>query len=334
MSKQYDENKYIYEAFCKKLITLIEEIITNEGVPTHSITGRVKEKESLLKKIETKGYKEIKQITDIIGIRVITFVLDDVDKICDLLKKEFTIDDSNSGNKAHNLKDNETGYLSVHSILKLGPYRCDLPEYVRYKDFAFEIQVRTILQHAWASMSHDNQYKFTGVLPSKINRRFYLTAGTLEWLDMEFQRLTDELNEYKEIIAEETQKGNLNIEINSTSLLEYLNKRFGNFKDKIHNKSLQGYDEHLISELERFGIKYLSDLDIFLSDEIVAKIPTAFNYCELLMFAMILVDAEKYFANCWSNAWIFSEYDVEKLSKHVKGFEEICDKYNVEIIPF
>ncbi len=55
--------------------------------------------------------------------------------------------------------------------------RIILPEYQKFKDKKFEIQIRTILQHAWAEIEHDRDYKFTGELPINIKRRFRILAG-------------------------------------------------------------------------------------------------------------------------------------------------------------
>ena len=47
-----------------------------------------------------------------------------------------------------------------------------LPEMKLFSGIPFEIQVRTILQHAWAEFAHDRNYKFRGVLPDVIARRY------------------------------------------------------------------------------------------------------------------------------------------------------------------
>lgn len=77
---------------------------------------------------------------------------------------EFSIDEGNSGNKADMLETDKVGYLSVHYFLKLNNKRLALSEYKGYKGLKCEVQVRTLLQHAWAEIEHDRNYKFAGVM--------------------------------------------------------------------------------------------------------------------------------------------------------------------------
>jgi hypothetical protein len=75
---------------------------------------------------------------------------------------------------------------------KMNTTRSGLAEYQSYKDLKLEVQVRTILQHAWAEMEHDIQYKSPNAIPTLIKRRFIALAGLLEIADREFQTLQDE----------------------------------------------------------------------------------------------------------------------------------------------
>jgi len=339
----YDKNVSNYKVFCEKIETLIKEIVSIQGIDVHSITSRVKEKESLLKKCDKKGYKDVSEITDVIGIRIVTFILEDVQKICTLLENEFVVDGINSGDKFNDLKVNETGYLSYHYTLRLGASRCALSEYARFKDTIFEIQVRTLLQHAWASMSHENQYKFSGVLPSEINRRFYLTAGTLELLDIEFQRLSDELRKEKSAVDVKIQEGNLDIEINSTSLLEYLDKQLICLNNiSIIQKTFNDFDEYIIEELTNLGINTIRDLDkIFLNkvievlNEITERESYASpdDYVDILRCAMIIFDANKYFDYSWdSDTFSIDIYSFNILSKHVSCLKDIQKNRSIDLM--
>jgi ppGpp synthetase/RelA/SpoT-type nucleotidyltranferase len=182
----YDENKSKNEKFCIKMQELIKESILSEDVHIHSVTGRLKEKDSFLKKCKSEKYDRIEQIKDVIGVRVITFIKDDVKKVFDLIKEWFNIIEDKDENKTGQLKDNEVGYRSDHYLLSVNLEKCKFPGYEHFADKVFEIQIRTLLQHAWAEIEHDRGYKFEGKYPSDIKREFYLIAGTLELMDMEF----------------------------------------------------------------------------------------------------------------------------------------------------
>ena len=341
IGEEYDKNLPTYKEFCVGIQSLIERLVRTYKIDVHSITNRIKNKDSLLEKCKKKGYKELSNFTDIVGIRIITFVLEDVEKIRQMIKKEFDVDNANSEDKFTKLKVDQTGYLSVHYILRLGKPRCNQSEWAEYNGYVFELQIRTLLQHAWASMSHDNMYKFNNGLPSEIERRFYLAAGTLELLDIEFQRLSDELVIYRNKISQETKAGNLkNIEINAISLSEYLGKRFCNASDSRWlelEKSLYQQNSKIIDQMKLFGINYIADLDNILSDEfteILRNVLEAEKYYDvgLLRSMMIISDAEKYFAHCLNEEEFI--YCGDKLYEYVNNLNDIAEKNEVKIYPF
>jgi hypothetical protein len=81
-------------------------------------------------------------------------------------------------NKSWLLEEEEKlGYQSIHYLVQFGAVRCGLPEYARFAGMTAEIQVRTILQHAWAEIEHDIQYKAVEAIPVSIQRRFMSLAG-------------------------------------------------------------------------------------------------------------------------------------------------------------
>ena len=62
-----------------------------------------------------------------------------------------------------------------------------------FENMRFEIQVRTILQHAWAEIEHDDLYKNPGQIPSSLRRRFFLVSNVLESADNELNELHKKL---------------------------------------------------------------------------------------------------------------------------------------------
>jgi hypothetical protein len=132
--------------------------------------------------------------------------------------------------KSQELEDQEkfVGYQSVHYIVRLQPKRIQLPEYRRFNDLIGEIQVRTIVQHAWAEIEHDIQYKTLAVLPSAIRARFVQLAGLLAIADREFQAIQEEDQRLREAARESVAAGRLNeVEITADALKAYLDKRMG-----------------------------------------------------------------------------------------------------------
>lgn len=330
--KWYDDNKLTNDKFCLEMEKIIRDIIESEKLHVHIVNGRVKKKDSFLKKYEDKRYSGINQMNDVVGIRVITLILEDVDKVCNLIKKAFDVVEEDD--KTQKLKGNEVGYQSVHYVLKLNATRRELPENQHFVDKVFEIQIRTLLQHAWAEIEHDNGYKFAGKLPKEIEREFYLIAGTLELMDMEFQKLSNNLTEYKKNVSTNIKESKLEIEINSASLNEYLDEKFKGFNNV--EKVFGNRNALIIQELKDFGINTIAKLNSIITDEFLNnyKNITNTNYSGLIRDVMIISNTDKYFNQVWNRNWEAFDYEsyqfYKDCYKHI-NIDSICEKYNIGI---
>jgi len=182
---------------------LVRDLLRAENISYHQIDSLVKAVSSLSKKIDSKNnkYTDLSQITDLVGIRIITYLGSEVDLVNDVLTKEFTIDTKNSIDKRE-LETNVFGYRSLHLIVSLDDGRCKLAEYKQYVDLKCEIQIRSILQHAWAEIEHDLGYKSALSVPQNYTRSFNRLAALLESADIEFVRLKKELMEYECSVGE------------------------------------------------------------------------------------------------------------------------------------
>lgn len=214
---QYDNTIQSYKHFSDRLMNLIEELIDQENIVCHSITQRVKERDSLEGKLVRKKYKykTISEITDIVGIRITTYYNDQVDEIAKLIEREFIVDRDNTIDKRKAMEPDRFGYLSLHYVIQLSKRRSSLPEYKNFEGYKAEIQVRTILQHAWAEIEHDLGYKTKNTIPEDVKRDFYRLAGLLELADKEFiniRKTIEHINKEKETMIE-----NL-ITINNTNI--------------------------------------------------------------------------------------------------------------------
>lgn len=304
----------MYNACGNSVQRLIGTLLAQANIPVHSIVYRVKEQNSFIKKCEDSKYaKPLEQITDVCGLRIITYTNSDVDSICKIIEKHFTIDADNSENKAGKLQENEVGYLSVHYIAKFNAARSRLEEYKPYRDIRFEIQVRTLLQHAWAEIEHDRSYKFGGELPKDIKRRFYLIAGTLELMDREFNLLAEEINQYASEVHTEARSCNLDFDIDSTSLLEYLKVRLKDYPSI--RSSFNDRDKIIIQELNDCGISTLAQLDKIITDSMVKSICSTYsdidgvNYLGFLRDLLMVTIPEIYFSKAWQGHWRGIEID-------------------------
>lgn len=186
--------------------------------------------------------------------------------------------------------------------MQLSEKRLGLSEYKVYKNLKCEVQVRTLLQHAWAEIEHDRNYKFAGVLPNEIKRRFYLVAGVLELMDCEFDKLSKDIDEYAKSMKKAVSKGDYNLGIDSKSVEQYMLKRFDREQNLRSCYDGTIISEKVIDELVKFGYKTIQEIEDDLnSHEIVSRSKT--TYIGLLRDLMIIKDCKKYFEVAHNGHW-------------------------------
>lgn len=182
--KQYEENRKTYENLAESVRYLLSEHITARGIKIHSISDRIKEIGSLIDKIRRKRIENpFDQIHDLVGFRVVCLFLIDLEAIREVIEEEFEVFEKDD-------KVNETeldifGYMSLHLKAKLKS-SFESPFGENIKKIAFEIQVRTIAQDAWASISHYLDYKKDGAIPRLLKRDFYALSGLFYVADTHF----------------------------------------------------------------------------------------------------------------------------------------------------
>lgn len=200
MLEQYDENLGVYRSFVFEMEHQITTILQASQINYNAIVSRLKSRESIAEKIERKQgkYSQITDITDIAGVRIITYYSEDVDRIAEIIESEFDVDKENSIDKRESLEPDRFGYCSVHYVVKMSPKRLSLREYKAFKGMKCEIQIRSVLQHAWAEIEHDIGYKSEITIPKEMRRSFSRIAGLLEIADKEFNQIRQALTEYKD----------------------------------------------------------------------------------------------------------------------------------------
>lgn len=198
---EFDSKKDTFEYLNATVTRLITKLVDDRNIVCSSINGRVKDRSSLEKKIQLKKkYNTLSEITDVVGVRIITYYTDDVDKIADLIEQEFDVDKENTIDKRKAMDPDRFGYMSLHYIVKLNEERGRLAEYSSIKGLRFEVQIRTILQHTWAEIEHDLGYKSRIEIPAEIRREFSRLSGLLELADKEFLEIKSKLNSYQKDI--------------------------------------------------------------------------------------------------------------------------------------
>ena len=255
--QEYRKELPVFRKMQETIPAQIRAVFEEAGIVVASIEHRIKEERSLAGKLELKGakYQSLSDITDIFGIRIITFYTDDVDKVASVVDRLFDVDWENSVDKRKLHEIDSFGYLSLHYICRVP----DIP-------YAFEVQMRTILQHAWANMNHDIGYK-TGVeVPKEYLRNMNRLAGMLELVDEQFSSIRRDINDYRRQVQSLVASGRLEeVSLDADSFRSFLN--VGPFD--VLNRKIASVNQAEIQEVtlmpflqvfKALGFKTLGDL--------------------------------------------------------------------------
>lgn len=198
---QYQVLRPSYDRLSARLLDAIEELLGSAGIPYLDMVSRVKDIESALGKIERKQYaKPFEEIEDWCGLRIICYYPTDVERICAVLQDEFDIQQEED--TALRLRPHEFGYRSTHVILKIKSSWLNTPGYRGLGALKAEVQVRTILMHAWAEIEHKLAYKSSAQVPDLFKRKLYRLSAKFEEADEQFEEIRVGLSQYREEILD------------------------------------------------------------------------------------------------------------------------------------
>ena len=260
---EYRSNLPSFEKAAKDIHGRLQKVFNEAGIIVASIEHRVKTERSLAGKLELKGskYASLADITDIVGLRVITFYSDDVDKVASAVDRLFVVDWENSVDKRKLHEIDSFGYMSLHYICRMKGFA-----------YRFEVQMRTVLQHAWANMNHDTGYKSGVEIPREYLRNLNRLAGMLELCDEQFSFIRNSLTDYRRRVQALVASGNLDdVPLDGDTFRSYLslgpfdslNKRIAAINQaEIQEVNLMNY----LSVFKLLGCKTLGDISKLIKD--------------------------------------------------------------------
>lgn len=232
--KQFTSVSTRYKKYARVLNEVLNQAV-KKYAPLAIVQTRPKSIASFAEKIQRKKAEfndPIHQFTDLCGARVITHTRSQVEAVCGFVKTHFEIDWDNSVDVTERLKPTEFGYRSVHYIIsfKPGVFPTRDVNVMPTKDvfpdkecpMKAEIQIRTILEHAWADISHDLSYKSAFKVPEKWQREMARASAILESCDSEFGRIQTGLERYAANYGAYMEKEKVRDEISKLEIvLEY-----------------------------------------------------------------------------------------------------------------
>src|SRR3989304_1393280 len=170
-----------------------EAIFSLELYPT--IYKRVKKLISLIK-TAIKKEKDYDNINDKLGLRIVVHFKSELEIIKSFIEKNFIV--IHYERKSDKIKYYQLGYLSDHFEVKINSSVTHFEPYSEYSETVFEIQVRTLCQHAWADIEHALIYKQDIDLDDAYKRRIFRLTSLLEICDDEFDSINNKITELPE----------------------------------------------------------------------------------------------------------------------------------------
>lgn len=207
--EQYKKEIDFYEKASRLCAHICESEIERSGIRA-IVTYRAKRpdklKDKLLKrntKIQYSSIEEIyEDIVDLAGVRIAIYFPGDKEEIEKFIMstfdveetKEFPVDLEPNGSKGI-YKKIFSGYHATHYRVRLKPELC-VEDEKKYCKALIEIQIATVLMHAWAEVEHDLVYK---PLSGQLSRDEYEILDELNGLilsgEIALKRLQKAVNE-------------------------------------------------------------------------------------------------------------------------------------------
>jgi len=242
-----------YEELCNEVTYILKKRVQQAGVAVATVSARAKTLGSYLQKIEPKSYQNpFHEVTDFAGVRVVCLYKSGLQKVRRIVREEFEVVEEL--NKFDQMGVDRFGYGAWHFIVRLGTESAGA-RYDDLKALVCEVQVRTVVQDAWAIIQHHLVYKKESEVPGQIQRALNALAGQFEGVDDQFDNLRKQREKYRAGVRSNPKLAS--IPLNLDSFTEYLGRWFP-------GRQKEGYDGQLrlvFDKLLAAGVKTVGQVD-------------------------------------------------------------------------
>jgi ppGpp synthetase/RelA/SpoT-type nucleotidyltranferase len=249
LENEYGAQVICFEDLCVEMVKQIDQLLRDAHINLASpIESRVKTWASIVDKIKRNQIqpKALAEIRDVAGVRTIALFRRDMEPIQKIIESNFKV--VHKEDTFTRLRENQFGYGSIHYEVQPPPEWLKIPTLKKLDGLRAEIQVRTSSQHIWAAASHILQYKKVTHVPPPILRTINRVAALLETIDLEFERVLVEREEYTQQISQRKD----DIPLNTESLKRLLDA----ILPSEHRDDLEGEDyADLLDDLLRFNVR-------------------------------------------------------------------------------
>ncbi|MDF1586919.1 GTP pyrophosphokinase [Marinimicrococcus flavescens] len=332
---EWFESKYAdHQRLAVAATSLVQTVLRRKGIPYLNVTARTKTAESAAAKYKKTCYANLdREFTDLTGIRIIGYLPKDIRAACEAIREAFEVDEENTSDRSTSLGVDRIGYRSIHFVCTLGTHRHPLPEYEGLSELKFEVQIRTVLQHAWAELAHDRSYKLGRALPLELQRKLNLYAGLLEIADAGFETVAHEINAYRSSIEERGMRQLHSRGIDEFSLGAYVNSLEINHEVVASDESDDEFEVEkdmntiLAYELRAFGLRTVGEIEKLYTKQLkrdLAVRTKPYKAAGLLRTMLMHNDIHRYFRKCRPD-WTIMDHDTFRILSQKYGGARLLD---------
>ena len=196
----YVEKLSLYEEYSSRIRNLVQDLVEREDIEICSIEGWAKAPAELVKSLNahyegSNGSSGLESISDLVTVRVLLRFPEDVYKVEEIVCSEFEVDLEHSVPSSGLEDPFRFGYPAVLYTLALSESRSSLREWRKYRGLSFRLELRTVLQEAWATISPRVNMNVDSVSEKKLKRKLVRLAALLEEADEGFLSLWEEVKD-------------------------------------------------------------------------------------------------------------------------------------------
>ncbi len=193
--RKYMEKYSLFEEFAERISNLLQNLVEGENIEVYSVFGKAKAPEEFLRTAATAEPSVLAGIADLCQVKILVSFPDDVAKVEDIIQKEFLADLSRSVPLASLDSPERYGYPAVSYVLSLNRERGALREWAKYKDLPFTLEIRTVLQEAWAANAQKVSLPTDTSTKKKMQRKLLRLSALLEEANEGFLSLWESARE-------------------------------------------------------------------------------------------------------------------------------------------
>lgn len=273
LERYHVANKERWNLFCSTAEYVLEYELRKHSIYAE-VSSRVKTLDSCTSNVEKYGFvNPVSEINDFCGIRIVCVFTRQLDQIEDIIQRIFLV--SEKTDKKLDLSMEKMGYQSRHFNATLSD-KLSGPHYDDLRSIPCEIQLRTVMQHAWAIASHLLSYKGKLNAPAGIEREINNTSAALDVLQTHIDNIDASM---RQEAPQGTIRELLKKPIDKNNLVEYCSYRFG------HIGISDLWLDRIINDLGVLGYRSIDEIDSIVSSTLQPVMRYAGEYPEMFGYS-------------------------------------------------